>query len=208
MTQPNYVLKGWLLNERKDLIDSVKTINKSKYMHAYSINENDPRFLGVCTDLESCLSLERELKEENAFLYHEAEKINSATLKRNQRLKKRIASYIDSGNCLFLTLTFNDDVLELTSEDTRRQYVRKWLKSYSNCYVANIDYGLENEREHYHAVMVYPFRIESSEWPYGFSNIKKVKMGSESAVAKYINKLTNHAIKKTCKRKALIYSQD
>ena len=208
MTQPNYVLKGWLLNERQDLINAVKTINKSKYMHAYSINENDPRFLGACSDLESCLALEHDLKEQNAFLYHEAEKINSASLKRNQRLKKRIASYINSGNCLFLTLTFNDDVLERTNEETRRKYVRRFLKSYSNCYVANIDYGLENEREHYHAVMVYPFRIDSTEWPYGFSNIKKVKMGSESAISKYINKLTNHAIKNTSKRNALIYSQD
>ena len=207
MTQPNYVLKGWLLNERKDLIESVKLINKSKYMHAYSINCNDPRFLGAC-DLESCLSLERELKEQNAFLYHEAEKINTASLKRNQRLKKRIASYINSGNCLFLTLTFNDDVLSSTNEETRRKYVRRWLKSYSNCFVANIDYGLEHEREHYHAVMVYPLRIDTTEWPYGFANIKKVKIGSETAVAKYINKLTNHAIKNTSKRNALIYSQD
>ena len=208
MTQPNYVLKGWLLNERKDLIEAVKLINKSKYMHSYSVNENDPRFLGPCSDLESCLALERDLKEQNAFLYHEAEKINTASLKRNQRLKKRIASYINSGNCLFLTLTFDDSVLNNTSEDTRRQYVRKWLKSYSNCYVANIDFGSKNHREHYHAVMVYPLRIESTEWPHGFANIKKVKIGSETPVAKYINKLTNHAIKNTSKRNALIYSQD
>ena len=206
MNKPNYVLKSYILNERQDLIQNVRMISKAKYISYYGIDTG--RFLGPCNDLDYCLTLEDYLIKENEFLYNETLKINKADLNRNCRLKKRIAKYLSMGQCLFLTFTFNDMCLNNTSEETRRKYVRRFLKSYSNCYVANIDYGLENEREHYHAVMVYPFRIDSTEWPHGFSNIKKVKIGSESAISKYINKLTNHAIKNTSKRNALIYSQD
>ena len=205
MNKPNYVVKSYILNERKDLIENVRTISKSKYISYKGIDTG--RFLGPCINLDYCLNLEQQLITENEYLYKEALKINKADLNRNVRLKNRISKYLSMGNCLFLTLTFNDSVLNNTSEDTRRQYVRKWLKSYSSYYVANIDYGSKKEREHYHAVILYD-RIDSNEWPYGFSSIKPIRSTNDfKALAKYINKLTNHAIKRTCKRKALIYGE-
>ena len=137
MNKPNYVVKSYILAERKDLIENVRIISKSKYISYKGIDTG--RFLGPCNDLDYCLNLEQQLIAENEYLYNEALKINKADLNRNVRLKNRISKYLSMGNCLFLTLTFDDSVLNNTSEDTRRQYVRKWLKKYSSYYIANIE---------------------------------------------------------------------
>lgn len=112
--------------------------------------------------------------------------------------------------CSFLTLTFTDDVLASTSEDTRRRYVARFLKSISQNYVGNIDYGKLNEREHYHAI-VEGDQLDLSSWTYGFT--KCIKVGYSDIItdtarlSKYINKLSNHATKKTTKGKKIIYSR-
>lgn len=105
--------------------------------------------------------------------------------------------------CVFLTLTFTDKVLNSTTQETRRRYVSRWLKSKSDYYIANIDYGSENEREHYHAII--NCRVDNS-WEYGAINFKQITNKNEKALAKYINKLTNHAIKATTKQNKVIYS--
>ena len=151
--------------------------------------------------------MEDYLIKENEFLYNETLKINKADLNRNCRLKKRIAKYLSMGQCLFLTFTFNDTCLNNTSEETRRKYVRRWLKSYSSYYVANIDFGSINEREHYHA-LIRVDRVDPTDWHHGTINVKRVRPTSDGkALAKYISKLTNHAIKETTKRYALIYGE-
>lgn len=204
-SKPNYLVKSYILKERNDLIQNVRTISKAKYISYYGIDTG--RFLGPCNDIEYCLELENQLIEENNFLYNEAKKINKADLNRNVRLKKRIAKYLKLGQCLFLTFTFNDTCLNSTSEETRRKYVRRWLKSYSNYYVANIDFGSKNDREHYHALICVD-RVDPTKWNHGTINVKKIKPTSDGkALAKYISKLTNHAIKETTKRYAIIYGE-
>lgn len=116
-----------------------------------------------------------------------------------------------SGNCLFLTLTFNDETLKDTSADTRRQYVRKYLKQFNCKYVANIDFGKENHREHYHAVICAD-KIDLSSWRiHGNINVERVRNRNierdNTRLSKYICKLSNHAIKETTKRSSLIYSR-
>lgn len=62
---------------------------------------------------------------------------------------------VGSGNAKFLTLTFNDSFFDRgTSEDTRRKYIRRFLKEQCQEYVANVDYGDKNGREHFHAIVV------------------------------------------------------
>jgi hypothetical protein len=146
-------------------------------------------------------------KEFDKELYKEAIKVNSSTYKRNQRLENRIGSMLLKGCCLFLTLTFRDDVLELTTEKTRRRYVHYFLKSISLEYVANIDYGSKNEREHYHAVVLCDF-VSYDSWSYGNLDFKRVTFtNSEVKLSKYISKLTNHAIKESVKGNRVIYSR-
>lgn len=140
-------------------------------------------------------------------MYCEAKKINHASYQRANRLKQRISTIIQKDS-LFLTFTFTDEVLQRTSSDTRKQYVRRFLNAFNVPYVANIDFGSKNGREHYHAILQMP-KINLTQWKYGALNGKIIRNTSDDIkLAKYISKLTNHAIKETTKRQAIIYSRD
>lgn len=142
-----------------------------------------------------------------SVLWHEAEKVRQANIKRVKRLKRRISYMLENGTCQFLTLTFSADVLSRTTEDTRRQYVRRFLSSFSNDFVANIDFGKENGREHYHALVMTEKRIKYTDWKGGNCDGQRVYNNNTTAIAKYISKLTNHAIKETTKQCRIIYSR-
>ena len=135
---------------------------------------------------------------------------------RTRRAKSKIGALIRDGYAVFGTLTFRDDVLNTTSVQTRRRYVQRWL--YLNCldYVANIDFGEKNHREHYHFVAV-PFslqqKIDCSDWIKTYGAVKIEPIGTtkddESRTLKYLTKLTSHAIKEsTGKQYSLIYSRE
>lgn len=157
--------------------------------------------------------LENEIKEfVNLYGYTTfkiANNVNHASYKRTARLKERIREAVESGSAWFITITFSPETLENTNEQTRRKYVSRWLKSLTPFYVANIDYGKEKGREHYHAVITSDQRPPKT-WSYGFIDILKVKTTENDTkrVSKYISKLTNHAIKHTTKSKRIIYSRE
>ena len=125
---------------------------------------------------------------------------------------------IYKNDCLFLTFTFRDKTLNNTSAYTRRRYVKYFLNALNVPYVANIDFGKKNEREHYHAV-VQIGRVDYSKWKYGAINGIKIRndikydddgvITSESVekIARYVAKLTNHAIKETTRRSVIMYSR-
>ena len=154
--------------------------------------------------------------------WKEAEKINYAFYKRVKRLKEKINTMLLNDKCLFLTLTFNNETLENTSAETRRQYVRKYLKEFNVPYIANIDFGSDEayiddygnertgtKREHYHAVIQCD-KIDLEQWhKYGAIKFEHIRARKNDNVrlAKYVSKLTNHAIKETTKRASLIYSR-
>lgn len=150
----------------------------------------------------------------NFEYFHEAVKINHASYQRSNRLYNRIDSFFDYAkifdlNFLFLTFTFRNDVLDSTNPETRRRYVRRFLKKYCLKYVANIDFGEKKGREHYHAVALINGRLDYTLWQYGALKGEKISYSVKSPVklAKYISKLTNHAIKETTRRSVLIYSR-
>lgn len=148
------------------------------------------------------------LQCEDPWSYAEAVKAARADFARNTRLKNRIRTYLDNGSCIFLTLTFTNDVLEHTSAETRRKYVLRFLKASSSFYVANIDFGAQHGREHYHAIVMCDF-VPLAAWTYGAINAQRVRQSSNPLImAKYISKLVNHAIKETTKRSAIIYSRN
>lgn len=129
--------------------------------------------------------------------------INNSKRKKYKRCRHRIEQMVLDGNAWFVTLTFSDKTLERTSKDTRRQYVRRNLQKHFEIYVANIDYGSINEREHYHA-LIYCQHDPTSEikafWDkYGFSKIEQVRTTEDDAkrTIKYVVKLTRHALKET-----------
>ena len=140
--------------------------------------------------------------------YKVATNVNHASYKRTARLKERIREAVASGSAWFITITFSPETLVKTNEKTRRVYVSRWLKSLTPFYVANIDYGKNKGREHYHAVITSDQRPPKT-WSYGFIDILKVKTTENDTkrISKYISKLTNHAIKNTTKSKRIIYSR-
>ena len=134
---------------------------------------------------------------------------------RKRRLKERVQKIISSSRAQFLTLTFNNKFFEReTTEETRRLYVSRFLKEQCSQYVANIDYGDERNREHYHALVV-PKGERINYAPYTaffdgsriYAENVSVSGKSEISISLYISKLTNHALKESGRYKRLIYSR-
>lgn len=129
--------------------------------------------------------------------------------KRLSTVRHRISNLLKSGPCYFYTFTFTDDILNSTNEQTRRKYISRFLKG-SN-YVANIDFGKNTQREHYHAVADVLFE----DYPYGFFNRKEIRLQfndlgectTTRRLSKYVAKLSFHALKDTTKHSKLLYSR-
>lgn len=185
----NYIEEGIITNDiKKDVLEGKE--DNIKYLDSIYFN----------------YWLEGRVEE-----FNEALKINDAHYHRIKRLNKRVGAMLEDGQCLFLTLTFNDNCLNETTPHDRRVAVTRYLKQYQTKYIANIDYGKTNHREHYHALILID-KVNNETWKkYGNINFKKVRYQNGKSpskiLAKYIAKLSNHAIKETTKRSTLIYSR-
>lgn len=134
---------------------------------------------------------------------------------RKARLRSRIVDMLQSKKAKFLTLTFNDSFFTRgTSEETRRKYIRRFLKEQCERYVANVDYGDKNGREHYHAIVVPKAeRVDFAPYCACFDGSRIdsediiVSQKSKDSLARYINKLTNHSLKESGRYKRLIFSR-
>lgn len=163
------------------------------------------------------LSLEIE-KIESEIDYCDIDRVNARKLlnsmyMKNKRLRQRIELMKQFSNCIyFATFTLNNDFIDFRKE-TLEIYLKRALKENCNVYVANADYGSLNERLHFHAIITCR-DIEKlrDAWKYGFSDFEKVKWFEHSPIkmAKYITKLTNHAMKDSTRplENKLIYSRD
>ena len=164
----------------------------------------------------------KELSIYSDTFIKEAEKVNNATYKRNTRLQHKALEFIKTNSAIFLTLTFNDEVFKNMSKDTRRRMITRFLKKTCKSYIANIDYGAKNEREHYHALVV-PIseNIDNKEYKEMFYNsainFERIVISDKKnhdiestskKVSKYVSKLTNHAIKQTTQQNRIIYSKN
>lgn len=201
--KPDYKYKSFVLSNRLD-----KSINKillSMYNHqldeifdSISLNIFDRN------TIDSWLLSLIEKFGVSAVL--EAIRINNARYHRISRLRDRVESII-SYKSYFLTLTFNNNCLNHTQPDTRREYVTRFLKSLSTNYVANIDFGKKNHREHYHA-LVQCNEVNRDGWTkHGFICVEEVILTDSSVdrLSKYVAKLSNHAIKETTRGNYMIY---
>ena len=192
----NYALKAEVI--ASGLVQKVKKHRALSYYNVYFAHDDA---------LADFISQEYADLSTDSDAFKEACRVASADFARNTRLKHKIKMYLDSGHCIFLTLTFTDDVLSKTSEKTRREYVTRYLKRCSKYYIANIDYGSRNNREHYHAIVLSDL-VNFSDWTYGAVNGKHIHQDSNPLVlAKYVTKLVNHAIKSTTRRSHIIYSR-
>lgn len=199
----DYAKKALVLTDNADLLDLAFEWSRLQFFSAYCPDKCD--FDRMETVKETVFYILQD--EILGSVFRECEKIVRAYYARVSRLRYRISDLLEMGDCIFVTLTFTDDVLSNTSESTRRKYVTRFLASISCHYVANIDFGVENGREHYHAVVVRSADIDCSLWKYGAINFRRIHNKNKTALAKYIAKLTNHAIKETTRRNHVIYSR-
>lgn len=215
MSSIDYGFKSYILNEHKDLLIAQKRCS----MYEYAKRLLDDEGIVSCA-----LKMDKYKKgfndyydalfQGNSFILNECYKINHAEYERTKRLKHRVRTLLKSGPCIFLTLTFTDDTLAKTTAKQRRVAVSRYLKSYQSRYVANIDFGADKTktmREHYHALICCE-KVNRDGWKkYGAINFKRVRLkrleDDYTKLSKYIAKLSNHAIKETAKRGALLYSR-
>lgn len=105
-------------------------------------------------------------------------------------------------NMYFLTLTFNNDAFNV-SEETRHNAVKRYLSANTEMYMANIDFGDLNEREHYHAIVI--AKEMPTGWKLGFMKAQKINFDKNNymedlkRVKNYILKLNNHSFKVSTK---------
>lgn len=185
----------------KNIPSLIKTMQKREYQY-------------VVRDLPVDFNMRNWLAEQFGFCQVlEAYRMNENYKKRIQRLKSKITElfyFNESKNLYFLTFTFTDKCLNKTDDLKRRRYVREWLNDNTTNFVANIDFGEEKGREHYHALVNADY-IDTKEWlKHGALSFEKVKVNIKSVdkMAKYINKFLNHAIKETTKRQHIIYKRE
>lgn len=138
-----------------------------------------------------------------------AERLNESKYRKAKKVRDKITKLVLSNSAIFITLTFNDKTLSKTTPETRRRYVARYLKENCKEYVANIDFGGLNGREHYHAIVSKELNLK--EWhKYGAIQIEKVRNCDDSykRLSKYITKLTFHALKLGAIAPRLIYSRN
>ena len=239
---PNYAVKSIILEQYSSDLEIVRKYKRAEYLQEKYQSEKVLRELPdayLPKDLQllsqsdidffrQYIAEGEKVKSKSIFLFNECYKMVNADVQRKKRLRQRVERIMQKGSTYFLTLTFNDDTFSNTDPKTRRTYVARFLKSVSDDYVGNVDFGKLNGREHYHAVIhsdlldeihyQYTKRYgwicsdceQFKEWSkLGFYSIKSCGKDEidKQKLAWYVSKLTNHAVKETTKRNALIYSR-
>ena len=231
MSKIDYGKKAELL--RSGLPSKVNQIEKTLF--ARYLLETSGEVLHTTLDYDTANNQRCFLLHNDPDSYNECLKIIKARYMKAGRVRSKLSNMLHNNDTVvFLTLTFSDDTLRNTTEQTRRRYVTRYLSSFASDYVANIDYGKTNGREHYHAVAnaVAPLDLWSK---YGYILSEYVKdpktdfkprnvpnrykdlspdeqrrlmsLDDEKRISKYIAKLSNHALKETNRRSVLIYSK-
>ena len=154
---------------------------------------------------------------ENGITFEKDKKLQSILNSRYQKIGRIKSHFIwlfhNKKYIYFLTFTFSDKNIG-KSDRTRKDYIKKSLYSFDkNIYfILNIDYGKNTERLHYHALVgtdvPLDLKTHLEETYQDFTYCEPVRFDSSSfkCIPKYINKLTNHAVKDSTKRSRIIYN--
>ena len=142
----------------------------------------------------------------------EFERILSARYMKVSRLKKKIIYLMARYKYIyFCTFTFDEHYIN-KCERTQKDLIKYSLYTFDDDikFVLNVDYGKKNERLHYHGIIatnlsydlrehlkrVYPCMSSCDSVPISSDDVKRL--------SKYINKLTNHALKDSTKSRRLL----
>lgn len=142
------------------------------------------------------------------------EKILKARYNKVNRVKQHfVYLYHNRLNTYFLTFTFDDDTLE-KCDRTKKDLIKHVLNNFdkNSLIILNIDFGNQTEREHYHCIFGTDKKDDlssflESNYPC-FSKTLKIRHDFESleVLSKYINKLSNHAVKRSTRNFRVYYN--
>ena len=121
----------------------------------------------------------------------------------------------------FLTIKFTDDVLDSTSDVTRKKYVSNWLNDFDGHYCANKDFGSQTNREHYHAILLTyqadevfrngknRYHWEFNPWTKGHLDVQKINLDSSDLerTTHYLDKVSFHSLKESTSCSRIMYSR-
>ena len=178
------------LNRKRELyIQGYDTDNKTNYLSLFDEET-----------IITCFKIYQANKKRKQYGLEELSKWTFAINKSNHYKEYKI---------IFGTLTFSDKVLEKTTSQTRRRYVARFLTKHCENYMANVDYGKENGREHYHFIALIGNNIEKGAWNYGYDSYTKIKIDSKELkkVKNYLLKLNNHSYKASTKINRIIMNK-
>lgn len=189
--------------------------NINRYLNRSFIVDSKSFYLFKCLSKRSFLYNQKELNSLSVLneLFDKIGVIDSVEsyryshsfYQKNIRLRQRISKILKKDNLLFLTFTFNNDYID-KRDDIKRNYVQRWLKKYCNDYIGNVDFGGENGRIHFHAVVSLKLKdVDCKSWKYGAINFKRIITKNDKSLTLYINKLCSHALKESTKRQHLLY---
>ena len=153
----------------------------------------------------------------------------SAQQRKRERVIKRIYEMIKDKKAVFLTMSFNDDIYKNTSTETRKRYIKNYLKKETAQYITNIDYGAKKGREHYHAIVrantlkkesfkgyyskYEPIKNNVNLKAYKYGNIQadfiglKYGFNNDDEIKQTALNLYNHSIKESTRNNKIIYSR-
>lgn len=215
---PDYKFKAFCLtlDEQYQIIEKLSSLNHL----AYQLSEGLISYHDWYFDSWR-IYCEDYLAQFDSKVVSECEKILHADLQRKTRLRHKIQEMFDKCPVvIFVTLTFSDDALVRSTPEHRREVVSRWFKDCCPAdpdiyvpYMANIDFGKENAREHYHGLIgcrVPKYQLEFWRNTYGKQvqlETVRCSVHDKHRLSSYVCKMTNHAIKETTKRSHLIYSR-
>lgn len=189
-----------------DLLSLVKSIRKSNYSYYMKTvyNVDIPCTMNYATSqytLQSLVLLYGQDYVDKLF------KRSCSDSRIITRLRSRIELMLNLGECIFLTFTFTDRSLAVYSTDYLRLCVKRFLNLNSSLYIANVDYGKENGRIHFHAVVL-ASHVHLKSWKFGALNAERIHTSEESlCLSRYVGKLANHSVKESTRRESIIYSR-
>ena len=197
LERSNFLMKNSLITS--GVYQLFLDTKKQFYLNDLEYN-NENQYLEVIPDIEvvkECFKIYRANRQRKYNNWNEICKWYFALEKINLYKKYKL---------VFGTLTFNDKTLKNTSERTRTRYVTKFLSDNTFHYIANIDFGEKNNREHYHFIAMIEKNIDMSKWSYGGNKILNIplKKRDVKSVKNYLLKLNNHSYKESTKQKRII----
>lgn len=144
----------------------------------------------------------------------EIERKLKARYNKVSRIKQHfIYMVMNKKNLYFLTFTFDDKYIK-KCDRTKKDLIKNLLIEidFNSYIILNVDYGSQTERQHYHCIYgtnkdLNLKSILDKYYPC-FSYTEKIRLDNSSInkISKYINKLSNHAIKDSTKGSRIYFN--